>query len=52
MSYADVAMYHAKQNGRGCHSVFEPHMLARILQPVNAEPELPGAPDRQLMHEV
>ncbi len=42
---ADVAMYQAKQNGRGCYAVFEPDMREQFFQRVQMESELRRAMD-------
>ena len=40
LQHADVAMYHAKQNGRNAFSFFSPEMNARVIERVQMENKL------------
>jgi diguanylate cyclase (GGDEF)-like protein len=44
---ADVAMYRAKDDGKGRHVVFEPEMYTELLQRMELESDLRGALDRK-----
>jgi diguanylate cyclase (GGDEF)-like protein len=46
MRNADVAMYRAKEDGKGRHAVFEPGMYAALLQRLELEADLRHAVDR------
>lgn len=43
---ADVAMYSAKDVGKGCHAVFDPGMYASLLERLEREADLRHAVDR------
>ena len=43
LKYADIALYHAKKNGRGCVSAFEPSMHEAMQERRNIELDLRGA---------
>jgi EAL domain-containing protein (putative c-di-GMP-specific phosphodiesterase class I) len=43
---ADVAMYSAKDVGKGCHAVFEPGMYTALLERLELEADLRQAVDR------
>jgi diguanylate cyclase (GGDEF)-like protein len=43
---ADVAMYRAKAEGRGCHAVYEPSMYAALLERMELAEDLGHALDR------
>jgi diguanylate cyclase (GGDEF)-like protein len=43
---ADVAMYSAKDVGKGCHAVFEPGMYTALLERLELEADLRHAVDR------
>ncbi|CAN5714982.1 hypothetical protein BH23GEM3_BH23GEM3_19620 [soil metagenome] len=43
---ADVAMYIAKNKGKGCYEVFEPHMHAAVLERLDLEADLRHALER------
>lgn len=43
IKYADIALYHAKENGRGCVSVFEPSMHEAVQERRNIETDLRAA---------
>jgi diguanylate cyclase (GGDEF)-like protein/PAS domain S-box-containing protein len=40
LKHADVAMYHAKQNGRNAYSFFDPDMNAKVIEKVQMENSL------------
>jgi len=44
---ADVAMYRAKRNGKGCHETFEPAMHADLMERMRLEADLQQAVERQ-----
>ncbi len=44
---ADVAMYIAKNDGKGCYQVFEPHMHALAMERLDLEGDLRRAVDRE-----
>jgi diguanylate cyclase (GGDEF)-like protein len=46
MRNADVAMYRAKEDGKGRHAVFEPGMYAALLERLEMEADLRHAVDR------
>ena len=46
MRNADVAMYRAKEDGKGRHAVFEPGMYAALLERLELEADLRHAVDR------
>jgi diguanylate cyclase (GGDEF)-like protein/PAS domain S-box-containing protein len=43
---ADVAMYRAKESGKGCYSTFEPSMYASLLERLDLEADLRLAVER------
>jgi diguanylate cyclase (GGDEF)-like protein len=43
---ADVAMYRAKAEGKGCHALFEPSMRAEVLERIELEADLQRAVER------
>ncbi|WP_417620488.1 EAL domain-containing protein [Parasphingorhabdus sp.] len=43
IKYSDIALYHAKENGRGCASVFEPSMHDAVVERRNIEMDLRAA---------
>jgi len=47
LKHADVAMYHAKQNGRNVFHFFDPDMNARVAEKVQMEQALRQALERQ-----
>ena len=49
---ADVAMYKAKDDGKGCHVVFEPDMHAALLERLELEADLRHAVERGELHVV
>lgn len=40
MRDADVAMYRAKQNGRGCYELFNPHMHVEAMERIEIEKDI------------
>lgn len=43
IKYSDIALYHAKENGRGCASLFEPSMHEAVQERRNIELDLRAA---------
>lgn len=43
IKYSDIALYHAKENGRGCVSLFEPSMHEAVQERRNIELDLRAA---------
>ncbi len=44
---AQLAMYHAKRQGRACHAVFEPHMRVQVASSTQLASDLRWAIERQ-----
>ena len=49
---ADVAMYRAKDIGKGCHAVFEPEMYTALIERLELAADLRHAVDRGELHVV